>query len=433
MTQKEKDQIKRRVALQRLWQWGSNIPDFAAKLLSVILFLVGLTWVWGKQDEIGAYARSVEMLAPVMRDAMIHAVRTYLLVGGVALAILMVYPFDRKVVQDQLRSIGLVNHAGMEPVLIRKKRDKSNRRMIIWDFRNQSIPVTVWEDKKEAIEAALDVSIVKIIYGKSKSRVKIYAVSSRNNLPEILYWKDEYLSRDSFVLNLGESLVGNVSINLARMQHILIGGGTGSGKSVLLKLILFQALRKGAQVYIADFKGGVDFPQVWHKKCRMCFDVKGLLDTLDILVRELEFRKEWLPVAGFPNIDVYNEETGDELPRIVFACDEVADILDKTGRTKEEKELIAQIERKLAIISTKGRAFGIHLILSTQRPDANLIYGQIRTNLGCRICGRADGILSQIILDSTEAAVQIPKDAQGRFMLHDGTVFQAYWFDETQL
>lgn len=48
----------------------------------------------------------------------------------------------------------------------------------------------------------------------------------------------------------------------------------------------------------------------------------------------------------------------------------------------------------------------------------------------CRICGRADGILSQIILDDTTAAEQIPKDARGRFILHDGTLFQSYWFDE---
>ena len=70
------------------------------------------------------------------------------------------------------------------------------------------------------------------------------------------------------------------------------------------------------------------------------------------------------------------------------------------------------------------------MILATQRPDANLISGQIRNNLNCRICGRADNILSQLILDNTDAANQIPKDAKGRFMLHDGTVFQGYLFDE---
>lgn len=88
------------------------------------------------------------------------------------------------------------------------------------------------------------------------------------------------------------------------------------------------------------------------------------------------------------------------------------------------------LESRLAAIARLGRVFGIHLILATQRPDANLLSGQIRNNLNCRICGRADNILSQLILDNTDAANQIPKDAKGRFMLHDGTVFQGYLFDE---
>ena len=49
------------------------------------------------------------------------------------------------------------------------------------------------------------------------------------------------------------------------------------------------------------------------------------------------------------------------------------------------------------------------------------------------MCGRADNVLSQIILDNTGAADLIPKDARGRFLLHDGTVFQAYWLDEDKI
>lgn len=283
------------------------------------------------------------------------------------------------------------------------------------------------------MEAALDVSIVKIIYGKSRSRVLIYAVPTQTSLPDILRWSDSYLSSDSFVLTLGESLLGDVTVNLAHIPHILLGGSTGSGKSVLLKLLLMQSLRKGAEVYIADFKGGVDFSKVWHEKCRMCFTEAELLDTLDNLVRELEQRKGLLAKTGCPNLDAYNEATGENLPRLVFGCDEVAEVLDRTGRRKGDKELLAQIESRLATIARLGRAFGIHLILATQRPDANVIPGQVKNNMDFRVCGRADNVLSQIILDNTSAAEQIPKDARGRFILGDGTVFQGYLFEEGQL
>ena len=258
-------------------------------------------------------------------------------------------------------------------------------------------------------------------------------VSAGDDLPEVLKWKDSYLSPKSFVLVLGESYTGPVTVNLAHIPHILLGGSTGSGKSVLLKLLLMQALRKGAEVYIADFKGGVDFPKVWHEKCRMCFTEENLRYTLDQLVAVLEYRKNAFKALGCPNIDAYNETTEQPLPRLIFACDEVAEMLDKTGADNERKKLLAQIENKLSTIARQGRAFGIHLILATQRPDATIIPGQIRNNMDLRVCGRADSVLSQIILDNTGAADQIPKDARGRFITGDGTVFQGYLFDEGQL
>lgn len=97
---------------------------------------------------------------------------------------------------------------------------------------------------------------------------------------------------------------------------------------------------------------------------------------------------------------------------------------------KARKELLAQIEARLALITRQGRAFGIHLILATQRPDANILPGQIKNNMNIRICGRADTTLSTIIIGDGRAAEQIPHDAQGRFIMEDGTVFQAYYFND---
>ena len=108
-------------------------------------------------------------------------------------------------------------------------------------------------------------------------------------------------------------------------------------------------------------------------------------------------------------------------------------LANKASINKEQKEQVAQVESRLATIARQGRAFGIHLILATQRPDANILAGQIKNNIDCRVCGRADNILSQIILDSTDAADRIPKTSRGRFFLHDGTVFQAFLFDDKTL
>ena len=408
-------------------------PGLAVKLPFAALYPLGAVWVWGQQEQAVALAQGSDLISPVLRMILENIFPAYLIAGGAALLILFCYPIGRKAAEEELHRVGLVNHAGEAPALLRKRRDKNYPNITIWEFDNRGIPLNEWEDKRTNVETALDLNIAKMRYSKGKRRVLLYAAPARAGLPDVLPWKDKYLSPESFVLVLGESLLGPVMVNLAHIPHILLGGSTGSGKSVLLKLLLMQALRKGAEVYIADFKGGVDFPKVWHKKCRMCFNEQDLLYTLNQLVAVLEYRKGRLAETGCKDLDAYNEATGEGLPRLVFACDEVAEMLDRTGRSKEDKELLAQIENRLATLARLGRAFGIHLFLATQRPDANILPGQIKNNLDFRVCGRADTTLSQIILDNSSAADQIPKDARGRFITGDGTVFQAYLFDEGRL
>ena len=430
-TTKKNDTTK--IGLGRILPGLDSTSDAPVKLIFLILYILGAVLIWNTQANIAATAEKIEYISPIAAFAANNIFVTYLLVAGIAVTILILTPLGKRSVQERLKSIGLVNHSDEIPTLKKKYTDKQNPRVSIWEFTSQGIPLKVWQDKQAAIETVLDVTIVRMENGSGKSRVILHTVPARSDLPAVIDWKDKYLSNDSFVLVLGESYTGPVTLDLTNIPHILLGGSTGSGKSVLLKLLLMQANKKGATVCIADFKGGVDFPPVWHKECRMCFDEQSVLELLTELVEELERRKKLFAAAGQANIDRYNKTENQDLRRYIFACDEIAEMLDKTGLTKEQKEIITKIEGKLSIIARLGRAFGIHLILATQRPDANILSGQIKNNVNCRICGRADNILSQIILDNTDAADQIPKTARGRFILHDKTVFQAYWFEDSSL
>ncbi len=431
MRRSEKTRIHRKTSLREHLPRLDSTSDAPVKLSFILLFLVGAILVWKYRGQIAASVEEIALISPIAEYAMEHSFGAYLLIGGIVVTILIFYPLDRKFTQDRLKSIGLCNHAEAVPQLKRKYRDEENPRITILEFTTEGIPPKVWEDKQAAIETVLDITIVKMKNGSGKSRMLLYTVPARTDLPEVIHWNRKFLSEESFVLALGESFTRPVTVDLANIPHVLLGGSTGSGKSVLLKMLLMQSVQKGAEVYIADFKGGVDFPPIWHKKCRICFDETSLVEILTELVNELEHRKQLLSTSGQGNIDMHNTVTGSALKRCIFACDEIAEVLDKTGLTKEQKETVNQIESKLSMIARQGRAFGIHLILATQRPDAHILSGQIRSNIACRICGRADNILSQIILDSTAAADLIPKDARGRFLLQDGTVFQAYWFDDT--
>ena len=138
----------------------------------------------------------------------------------------------------------------------------------------------------------------------------MYAVSAGDDLPEVMKWQDSYLSPKSFVLVLGESYTGPVTVNLAHIPHILLGGSTGSGKSVLLKLLLMQALQKGAMVWVADFKGGVDYPHTWGGLCEMVFTESDLLMTVDKLVHMLEQRMPNGKQSSKPNKKIRHNKGG---------------------------------------------------------------------------------------------------------------------------
>ena len=115
--------------------------------------VAGAILVWNSRDALKTAGEN-DMVSPIMKMALDNCMAAYLLLGGTVLVILAVYPLDKKFAQDQLQSIGLVNHTGAVPVLIRKHRDPDNHRVTIWEFRNPSIPLVAWENKRPDIEAA---------------------------------------------------------------------------------------------------------------------------------------------------------------------------------------------------------------------------------------------------------------------------------------
>lgn len=342
-------------------------------------------------------------------------------------------PFGASSISNNLHRISFVNSVGEAPLLLSKSTDKNNSKIITLEFKTFGIPLSEWADNQDRIEPALNIHIDEIYEGKNCRSVIVKCVDGENRLSDFIEWSENMLSKECFEIVLGEGYSGRVSVNISKIPHMLIGGSTGSGKSILLKLVLMQCVKKGAKIYIADFKGGVDFPNVWHKKCCLLTDEETLLKVLIDVTTELKRRKQILRNAAFANIDEYNRNTEKKLQRIIFACDEIAEVLDKTGLTKQQKDEILKIESELSLIARQGRAFGIHLVLATQRPDAGILNGQIRNNIDTRICGRADNVLSQIILDSTDAADLIAKYSQGSFLTNSGKIFQAYWFDKNIL
>ena len=323
--------------------------------------------------------------------------------------------------------IGLVNKVREEPIYLNQKMTDNN--FFIIRFNSVGIGIEKWKDKKQEIESALDISISRIKIGNKNTEIIIEGIKGKFDYSMPIYWKNSYLTtRNSLIL--GESMGKQISVDLDVYPHILLGGSTGSGKTNLLKLLLMQCIKKNYAVYIADFKGKVDFSYKWDRYCHFVTTIEDVISNMDGICKELLDRQIIFGSKGYKDIDIYNEREENKLQHIVFACDEVAELMDTTGYNKEEKNKIAIVQRKLSMIARLGRAFGIHLLLATQRPSVDVINGAIKNNISARICGRAEKTLSQIILDNIDASDMIDPDIQGMFVNQDGEVFKAYLFKD---
>lgn len=290
---------------RRMKRGAAAVTVSLRKALVLLVLLASVLAVWMGRYSIFGY----EAAGPLSKlGDVLLGVSLAVLAVGVLGALFWAWggPWQAWWMQNNLRRIGFVNSAGEPPTLLSITPDKTNPRAKILEFYMIGFPVSAWLDAADKIQAALNITICDIRQGKDNYCVQIQAAPPASTLPTMLPWRDRSLPLEGFVLAMGESLLGPVTVDLSKVPHVLLGGSTGSGKTELLKVLLRQALYRGAGVYIADFKGGVDFGRWWQERCDICCDMKSLREILDRFVAVLEERKELLRAENCPNIDAYN-------------------------------------------------------------------------------------------------------------------------------
>jgi len=206
------------------------------------------------------------------------------------------------------------------------------------------------------------------------------------------------LSSDKLNLMIGIDNRGKkIVCNLAKAPHILVAGTTGSGKSVFLHsciLSLLIAHNKDVDIIGIDPKGNEFYDYHGLKNFTFVKDTTTAIQTLKHLVDEMEYRYSELTLARCRDIDEYTEQ-GKEMRRKVCIIDELADLMLTGGK---------QVEDYIVRLAQKARVCGIHLILATQRPSADIITGLIKANIPTRICFTVKSqVDSRIVLDEKGA------------------------------
>lgn len=215
--------------------------------------------------------------------------------------------------QHNFARIGFTNSAGEAPYLIQKEQ-RGNA--VILTYHCTGFPVSAWVDKQLELESALNMLIASVKEGNDRRTVSLCCVPPEHVF-DTIEWHERYILRnEDNKLILGRGLTGDVIVDIDKTPHILIGGNTGSGKSVLVQCLLWQAIQQADVVYVADFKGGVDFSYVWQEFAYIITEETKLLVLLNHLADTLEERKRLFKEVDAANITEYREKSGDYIEEI---------------------------------------------------------------------------------------------------------------------
>ena len=206
----------------------------------------------------------------------------------------------------------------------------------------------------------------------------------------------------------GSSIVGNI----AKLPHVLIAGTTGSGKSVCTNSLIVSILYKSTpdevrfimvdpkMVELAPYNG------IPHLLIPVVTDPKKAAGALQWAVFEMMKRYKMFSEKGVKDLAGYNalsevDEDVKKLPTVVVVIDELADLMLVAAK---------EVEESICRVAQMGRAAGMHLVVATQRPSADVITGLMKANIPSRIAfAVASSMESRIILDTPGAEKLVGK------------------------
>ncbi len=264
-----------------------------------------------------------------------------------------------------------------------------------------------------ADDIALSLGAVGVRIAAVPGKISVVGIEVPNrtvttvSLREVIDSQEFSRARSKTSISLGKSIDGNCVVgNISKMPHLLIAGTTGSGKSVCMNSIIVSLLYKASpedvKLIMVDPKMvelGI-YNGIPHLLIPVVTDPKKAAGSLQWAVTEMMRRYKYMSDVGVRDLESYNsiieaEGEGEKLPNVVVIIDELADLMMVAAK---------EVEESICRIAQMGRAAGMHLIIATQRPSANVITGLMKANIPSRIAfSVASAMESRIILDTQGA------------------------------
>ena len=209
------------------------------------------------------------------------------------------------------------------------------------------------------------------------------------------FYTKTFINSDGLKLIMGVDIDGHhIYTDLAKQPHMLIAGTTGSGKSMFLHQVIASLLMKnpGIELYAVDTKQ-VEFNAYSRiSNFHYITDEVEAVKMLKQLVDTMEARYRTFAAKGYRDI-TQARQSGLCIEPIVCIIDEFADLIMKPQHSKIIEEYVVRLAQK-------SRAAGIHLVIATQRPTADVITGLIKANIPSRVCLHVNSAMeSRIVMD----------------------------------
>lgn len=257
-------------------------------------------------------------------------------------------------------------------------------------------------------DLALSLGVINVRIAPIPNKISTVGIEVPNRIVSTVYLRDiidtpqfsSAKSKLSFALGKdigGECIIGNIS----KLPHMLIAGTTGSGKSVCMNSLILSLLYKAkpdeVKLIMIDPKMvelGV-YNGIPHLYVPVVTDPKKAAGALQWSVVEMLKRYRLFSEIGVRDIENYNKHClacGEQtLPQVVIVIDELADLMLVASK---------DVEESICRVAQMGRAAGMHLVIATQRPSADVITGLMKANIPSRIAFAVSSAMeSRIILD----------------------------------
>ncbi|MBO8170243.1 MAG: DNA translocase FtsK [Thermoanaerobacteraceae bacterium] len=198
---------------------------------------------------------------------------------------------------------------------------------------------------------------------------------------------------------VGYSKEGRLTADLAEFPHLLVAGETYGGKSVFLHQLIAQLMPHNVKLFVID-RARVEFAYLqnhaWFEHT-----MSGSIKMLQYLENEMKKRMEIFVKAGVEKIQEYHKK-GYNLPYYVLVIDEFSQLSPKLN--KDEKKQRETAHSHLVNLLCLARKVGIHVVLATQRPDRDILPGQLKANIPATVCFKVrNEVNSRICLDNDKA------------------------------